>query len=309
MTISKEFFDPDEAKLREKNETLLQNSPSYLIAYNDEVFLNSSEARPYRMQLELVKPELIMKAAQIRSTVIVFGSARLVSTDVAKKMLKKAESNLKDDPENKIYLAEVRKAESLLKFGKYYDQARDFARIVAKFNQQTAPREGYAHHDFVICTGGGPGIMEAANRGAHDVGSMSIGLNISLPMEQTPNPFISNELCFQFHYFGIRKLHFMLRAMALVVFPGGFGTFDELFEGLTLRQTHRMQQLPIILFGEEFWRTAVNFDYLVETGVIDRDDLDLFIFVESPEQAWDEIVKYHKKHNTPLFTKAEKGKL
>lgn len=302
MTVSKEFFDPDEARLREKNEALLRNSPSYLIAYNDEVFLNSSEARPYRMQLELVKPELIMKASQIRSTVIVFGSARLVSTDVAKRILEKAENNLKSDPENKLYLAEMRKAESLLKFGKYYDQARDFARIVAKFNQQAAPREGYAHHDFVICTGGGPGIMEAANRGAHDVGSLSIGLNISLPMEQTPNPFISNELCFQFHYFGIRKLHFMLRAKALVVFPGGFGTFDELFEGLTLRQTHRMQQLPIILFGEEFWRTAVNFEYLVETGMISPEDLDLFIFVETPEQAWEEIVKYHKKKKDPLFT-------
>lgn len=302
MAISKEFFDPDEARLRERNETLLQNSPSYLLAYNDEVFLNSSEARPYRMQLELVKPELIMKAAQIRSTIIVFGSARLVSSEVAQRMLKKAQQNLKSDPENKRFQLEVRKAESLLKFGKYYDQARDFARIVAKFNQQAAPREGYSHHDFVICTGGGPGIMEAANRGAHDVGSQSIGLNISLPMEQTPNPFISNELCFQFHYFGIRKLHFMLRAKALVVFPGGFGTFDELFEGLTLRQTHRMQQLPIILFGEEFWRKAVNFEHLVETGMVSPEDLELFVFVETPEQAWEEIVKYHKKHQDRLFT-------
>ena len=143
--------------------------------------------------------------------------------------------------------------------------------------------------------------MEAANRGAYDVDAMSLGLNIVLPFEQKPNPYISNEFCFQFHYFAIRKLHFMLRAKALVVFPGGYGTFDELFEGLTLRQTQRMQQLPIILFGEEFWRNCVNFDYLAECGVISPEDIELFTFVETPQQAWDAIVDFHKARNDPIF--------
>ncbi|MDR1959356.1 MAG: LOG family protein [Planctomycetaceae bacterium] len=297
-----EFFDADEAALREKNKKLLLNSASYVLAYNDFVFLNSADARPFRMQLEVVKPEQIMKAERIRSTVIVFGSARLVDSSVAQRMLDQANKNLESEPDNPAYKRDVKKARTLVEFAPYYDMARDFAQIVSRFNQQIAPKDGYANHDFVICTGGGPGIMEAANRGAYDVGARSIGLNIKLPVEQYPNPYISNEFCFQFHYFGIRKLHFMLRAKALVVFPGGFGTFDELFEGLTLRQTHRMQQLPIILFAEDYWRKAVNFDYLVESGMIAEEDLDLFVFVKTPEEAWNAIMKYHKDHNDPIIT-------
>jgi len=296
-----EFIDTDEAKLRDRNKKLLINSPSYILAYEDDVFLNSADARPYRMQMELVKPEMIMKAEKIRSTVIIFGSARLIAGATAKRVFEKAANDLENNPDNPVLQASLKKAETLLEFSRYYDQAREFAQIVSRFNQKLSPREGYAHHDFVVCTGGGPGIMEAANRGAFDVGSRSIGLNIQLPMEQSPNPFISNEFCFQFHYFGIRKLHFMLRAKALVVFPGGFGTFDELFEGLTLRQTHRMQQLPIILFGEEFWKKAVNFEYLVECGMISREDLDLFVFVKTPEEAWNEIIKYHTINRDPII--------
>ncbi len=297
----REFYSKEELQSRDRQEKLLLETPSYVLAYEDEKFLNSPDARAYRIQLEVVKPETILKAHHIDSTIIVFGSARFLPGDVAENYHRKAEKQLAANPDDKTLQAKLRDAKCKLKFSKYYDMAREFAQIVSRFNQNSTPNSGYSRHDFVICTGGGPGIMEAANRGAHDVGATSVGLNISLPFEQKPNPFISTDFCFQFHYFGIRKLHFMLRAKALVVFPGGFGTFDELFEGLTLRQTHRMQQLPIILFGEEFWHNTVDFDYLVECGVISPEDLDLFVFVETPQQAWDAIVEYHKARNDPAI--------
>ena len=297
----REYFSKEEQQFRDRQEKRLIDAPSYVFAYEDEKFLNSPEARPYRVQLEIVKPEIILKAQHIDSTIIVFGSARFLPGDVAQNYLRAVEEQLAADSDNKSLQAKLRDAQCKLKFSKYYDLAREFAQIVSKFNQNAAPNSGYKRHDFVICTGGGPGIMEAANRGAYDVGATSVGLNIALPFEQKPNPYISKDFCFQFHYFGIRKLHFMLRAKALVVFPGGFGTFDELFEGLTLRQTHRMQQLPIILFGEEFWRTCINFDYLVESGVISPEDIELFTFVETPQEAWDAIVEYHKARNDPTI--------
>ena len=293
----RKYYSPEELDFRDHQESLLRGTPSYVLAYEDEEFLNSPEARAYRIQLEVVKPETVLKAVHIHSTIIVFGSARFLPGDVAKRYFDDAEKQLTANPDDKALQAQFRQAQNKLKYSKYYDEAREFARIVSEFNQHISSKSGYKLHDFVICTGGGPGIMEAANRGAHDVGATSIGLNISLPFEQKPNPYISRDYCFQFHYFAIRKLHFMLRAKALVVFPGGFGTFDELFEGLTLRQTHRMQQLPIILFCEEFWRNVINFDYLVEAGVISPEDIDLFTFVETPQQAWDAIIEYHKSHN------------
>ena len=294
------YYSHEERQFRDRQEKLLLDTPSYVLAYEDEKFLNSPEARAYRIQLEVVKPETILRSQHIDSTIIVFGSARFLPGDVAQNYLHDLEEQLTADQNNKTLQAKFRDAQCKLKFSKYYDMARELAQIVSKFNQNAAPNSGYIRHDYVICTGGGPGIMEAANRGADDVGAVSVGLNIALPFEQKPNPYISNEFCFQFHYFAIRKLHFMLRAKALVVFPGGFGTFDELFEGLTLRQTHRMQQLPIVLFCEEFWRNTINFDYLVECGVISPEDIELFTFVETPQQAWDAIVDYHKARNDPI---------
>ena len=297
----REYYGEEELHFRDRQEKLLLDSPSYLLAYEDERFLNSPEARAYRIQLELVKPEVVLHAQHIESTIIVFGSARILPDNVAQNYLLDTEKQLAADPDNADLHVRLRDAQSKLKFSKYYVMAREFAQIVSKYNQNAAPNSGYKRHDFVICTGGGPGIMEAANRGAYDVGATSVGLNIALPFEQKPNPYISTDFCFQFHYFAIRKLHFMLRAKALVAFPGGFGTFDELFEGLTLCQTQRMQQLPIILFGEEFWRKCINFDFLVECGVISPDDFRLFSFVESPQQAWDAIANYHKMCNDPSF--------
>ncbi len=273
----------------------LLDSPSYALAFEDPAFIMSDVARSIRLQLEAAKPEWFLRRYGIRSTVIVFGSARFVSGKKARRLLEEAEAKLAASPNDSDQKDAVAKAKQRVETSVYYDQAREFARIVSEENQGNRLLEGNEIHDYVICTGGGPGIMEAANRGAHDVGAMSVGLNIKLPFEQQPNPYISPQLCFQFHYFAIRKLHFMIRAKALVVCPGGFGTFDELFEALTLRQTERMQPIPIIIFGEDFWRKVVDFDHLVETGVIDRRDLELFHFTESPREAWEIIQSFHAK--------------
>lgn len=276
------------------NLTPLLNSPSYEIAFRDINFLRSDVARPLRIQLEMEKPEWYMQQAKIRSTIIVFGSARFISSHRARQHLEGARQKLAAFPGSEAAQDAVTKAERQVATSIYYDQAREFARIVSEETMAKYPPDHQGPYDFVICTGGGPGVMEAANRGADDAGAMSIGLNIKLPYEQRPNPYISPHLCFQFHYFNVRKLHFMLRAKALVAAPGGFGTFDELFEGLTLRQTERMQTIPIILLGTTFWKSCVNFDYLVETGVINRDDLELFHFTDSPQEAWDMIKAFYR---------------
>ena len=276
------------------NVSLQISSPSYEVAFEDLNFIRSDHARPMRLHLEMEKPEWIMQQSGIRSTIIVFGSARFVSKNRARRLLNEANEKLAANPNSDEAKEAVHAAKIQMETSVYYEEAREFARIVAKETTADYPPNYQGPFDYVICTGGGPGIMEAANRGAYDAGAQSIGLNIQLPYEQHPNPYITPHLCFQFHYFNVRKLHFMLRAKALVACPGGFGTFDELFEGLTLRQTERMQTIPIILYGTEFWKKCVNFSYLVETGVICRNDLELFHFTDSPQEAWDMIKAFYR---------------
>ncbi len=281
--------------LNTKTKALLE-SPSYIKAYYDDEFMKGDSTRELRLLAEYMKANQKMKEKNIVSTIIVFGSARIKSPAEARDNFDKAETALKKNPESPQLILAMTKAREDLEFSKYYQQAEDFAEIVSKVNQFYLQDDEDRHHrpvHYVICTGGGPGIMEAANRGADDAGAMSIGLNISLPFEQKPNPYITPDLCFQYHYFAIRKLHFLLRAKALVAFPGGFGTLDELFEGLTLRQTGRMQSLPIILFGKDFWTKLINFDYLVECGMISPKDLDLFKFVDTADEAWDTILDFY----------------
>ncbi|MCF0234868.1 MAG: LOG family protein [Thermoguttaceae bacterium] len=284
---------------RDKFTNALLNSESYRLAYQDSDFLESFDGRIARLLAEYGKTELAMDHGEIASTVIVFGSARILDPITAREKLEKAQADAETlrTPES---LAALKRAQIADKLSVYYQKARDFGELVAAkndvFNEERGPRGEVRvsrRKEFVVCTGGGPGIMEAANRGAFDAGEASIGLNIALPFEQRPNPYISPDYCFQFHYFAIRKMHFLLRAKALVVFPGGFGTFDELFEALTLRQTHRMQHLPIVIFGKEFWEKTINFDYLVEMGVINPEDLALFHYVETPEEAWEVIANQY----------------
>ena len=269
----------------EKAIAKLKRATAYRVAYKDRDFLDSGYARPIRLQAELMKTEIGMRHNRISSTIVVFGGTRIVEPKVAQRRLVRAEKALKANPKDPDLKLKLRIAKSVAQKSAYYDEAREFGRLVSSECQMRD------QHEYVIVTGGGPGIMEAANRGAHDVGAKSIGLNITLPLEQEPNAFISPELCFQFHYFAIRKMHFMLRAKALVAFPGGYGTLDELFEALTLVQTQKARSLPIILFGEKFWRGVIDFDFLVEQGTIDPDDVNLFVFADSAVDAWN-YIKY-----------------
>ncbi|HJW11662.1 MAG TPA: TIGR00730 family Rossman fold protein, partial [Albitalea sp.] len=244
---------------------------SYRLAFTDENFLLREELRPVRMQLELLKPELVQKANGIDSTIVIFGSARIVSPDEAAVELEQARAA--GDP------TAIKRAETRMQMSRYYDEARRFASLVTN---ETSRRAAPVH----VVTGGGPGIMEAGNRGAFEVGGRSLGLNIVLPHEQAPNPYITPELCFQFHYFALRKMHFLMRSIALVCFPGGFGTLDELFEVMTLIQTGKCRHRPILLFGRDFWTRLINFELLIETGMISPEDVNLFRFVETAEEAW-----------------------
>ena len=255
-------------------------SPSYRVAYKDVDFLARPEMRAARLELELLKPELYLQENNIGSTIVVFGSTRIVERSVARRQLEEARRLSAEAPDDRSRQRAVGHCERLLERSHYYDAARQFARLVA-----TTCRDGQQCDDVII-TGGGPGIMEAANRGAYDAGAKSVGLNIRLPREQQPNPYITPDLCFQFHYFAMRKLHFLLRAKALVAFPGGFGTLDELFDALTLRQTGRMQAIPIILFGREYWQRVIDFQFLADEGTIADEDLELIDFAETPEEAW-----------------------
>lgn len=263
------------------------NSPSYRLAEDDPDFLTRPDLRPVRLQLELLKPEMILAEQGVDSTIVVFGGTQIVPPETAEARLADAKEAAAANPDDPRAKRAVGRAERVLAKSPYYDASRDFSRLVSSVCQNNE------HCDYVVMTGGGPGIMEAANRGAYDVGAKSIGLNITLPHEQAPNPYITPELCFQFHYFALRKMHFLLRAKALVVFPGGFGTLDELFNTLTLRQTECMQAIPIILYGKEYWNTVINFQFLADEGVIADEHLDLLDYAETPEEAWEIIAKFH----------------
>jgi uncharacterized protein (TIGR00730 family) len=269
------------------------NSPSYRIASFDDDFLNRPELRPVRLQLELLKPEMILAEQNVESTIVVFGGTAVVEREEAVRRLAIARAAAEQAPDDTGLKRVVARAERVLAKAHYYDSAREFARIVSSACQIDG------RCDYVIVTGGGPGLMEAANRGAYDVGCKSIGLNITLPMEQAPNPYITPELCFQFRYFALRKMHFLMRAKALVIFPGGFGTMDELFEVLTLRQTGRMQEIPIILFGREYWDSAINWQFFADEGTIGDHHLNLIQYAESPQEAWEIITSFRAGLHEP----------
>ena len=274
-------------------------SPAYREATEDIDFLGGPEARGVRLQLDYLKPEVLLEQAGIEHTVVVFGSTRIVEPAAARRAADAAARALAADTGN----AELRRrrdvAERIVANSRYYEIAREFGRIVGK-----AGSDG-RHRRIVVVTGGGPGIMEAANRGAYDAGADSVGLNITLPHEQYPNPYASPDLCFRFHYFANRKLHFLLRARALVAFPGGFGTLDEIFEVLTLVQTRKMVPVPIVLVGEAYWRKVLDVDFLVEQGTIDPEDRELFWFCETAEQIWRGILHWYDAAGRPLLPKAE----
>jgi hypothetical protein len=254
-------------------------NPAYKLAFQDMDFLLREDLRPVRFQLELLKPELLLDEAKIASTFVMYGSARIPEPAKSQALLELAT----DDKSRRI-------AERLVEKSRYYDVARALAAKVSNF----PPDENGMRH-FVVCSGGGPSIMEAANRGAQDVGAESIGLNIVLPHEQAPNPYVTPSLSFQFHYFALRKMHFLLRARALAAFPGGFGTLDELFELLTLVQTGKVKPIPVLLFGRAFWERVVNFEALVEEGVVSERDLGIFTYVETAEEAWDVVQRFYAK--------------
>jgi len=251
---------------------------AYRLAFADTRFLLREELRPVRMQLELLKAEMVQAEHDIRSTIVIFGSARIQPGEDAQRSL--VEARAAGDAQA------IRVAERQAEMARYYDEARRFAAIVTE-KSRALPAPVY------VVTGGGPGIMEAGNRGAFEVGGKSIGLNIVLPHEQEPNPYITPELCFQFHYFALRKMHFLMRSIALVCFPGGFGTLDELFETLTLTQTGKSRRRPILLFGRSFWSRLIDFDFLVETGMISPQDLSLFRYVETADEAWAELAAHY----------------
>jgi len=265
----------------------LLRSRSYRRADQDIDFLNRDELRPVRLQLELLKPELIQQQESIRSTIVVFGSARLVEPKTAQAKLKRARAAAAKKPHSAVLRQAVSIASKQLKLAPFYDEAREFSRLVSS----TCQLNGLC--EYVIVTGGGPGIMEAANRGAADVGAKSVGLNITLPYEQKPNPYITPALCFQFKYFALRKMHFLLRAKALVAFPGGFGTMDELFETLTLIQTGKVEGVTVVLMGRAFWDRVINWSALVEAGLIHKKDLRLFHYAETAREAWALIANRH----------------
>jgi len=262
--------------------------PNYLLAEDDTNFLKRPELRPVRLQLELLKPEVILEEHGVSSTLVVFGGTQIVERPEAERRLNVARQLLAADPTDAVKRRAVARAEKIVAKSHFYDEAREFARLVSSACQV------HGQCDFAVVTGGGPGIMEAANRGAHDAQAKSIGLNISLPEEQLPNRYITPELCFRFRYFAIRKMHFLLRAKGLVIFPGGFGTLDELFEVLTLRQVNRMQPIPVILYSREYWDRALNLQYLADEGTIRDEHLSLVTYAETPQEAWEQIRKFYR---------------
>ena len=274
---------------RRASDTAQTRSPTYRLAFADDDFLLADETRALRLQLEWLKFDGLLDNAQIDHTIVVFGSARIDEPALAREKVANLKKQSKAKPDDISVKQALKNAQHLEKLSAYYGEARRFAsRIV---------RDGEKAFGFssTIITGGGPGIMEAANRGAFDAGAPSIGLNIVLPTEQHPNPYVSPHLSFQFHYFAIRKMHFLMRARAIVAFPGGFGTLDEIFETLTLRQTGRVSGLPILLCGKDYWRKVINMEALVEAGVISPEDMALFHYVENADEAFQTIAEFYKR--------------
>ena len=277
---------PKDPAVRENLEKILA-SPSTLRAHEDLAWLARDELRGSRLELELERAEMILSEAGITGTIVVFGGTRVVEKAEALQRLAEAEAAAAAAPGDAEALRAAERARRVLAKARYYDEAREFGRIVST----TCQRDGRC--DFVVVTGGGPGVMEAANRGAFDVGATSLGFNIVLPHEQFPNPYVTPGLCIYFHYFATRKMHFLMRAKALVAFPGGFGTMDELFETLTLIQTRKMPPVPVVLFGREFWEKAIDLEFLVEEGTIAPEDLRIVSYAETAAEAWEAIARFH----------------
>ena len=270
-----------------RNRERILASPSSRRAHEDLAFLARPELRGLRLQLELLRAEALLTEQGVGSTIVVFGGTRIVERELASRRLADAERRLAASPADATLRSAVEVARRILAKSRYYDEAREFARLVSS----ACSRDGLC--DFVIVTGGGPGVMEAANRGAFEAGAKSAGFNISLPHEQEPNPYMTPELSIHFHYFAIRKMHFLLRAKALVAFPGGFGTLDELFETLTLIQTRKVEPVPVVLFGREFWEKAIDLTYLVEEGTIAPQDIGIVSYAETAAEAWEAIARFH----------------
>jgi uncharacterized protein (TIGR00730 family) len=294
QTVKQSVDDPDAVR-RVKE---LVNSDTYRRADRDIEFLSDDEVRGPRLELDYLKPELHLRQHGIEHTIVVFGGTRILEPSAARRNVEELRRAVEENPD---LTGKLEIAERILEKSRYYDVAREFGAIVGKSGS------GPDDCQLTLMTGGGPGIMEAANRGAYDVGAKSIGLNITLPHEQFPNPYISPQLCFSVRYFAIRKLHFLMRAKALVVFPGGFGTLDELFETLNLVQCRKIKPLPIILVGEEFWQKVVDPDFLVTEGVIDAEDRDLFWFAETGDKIWKQICQWHREAGTPLIAECRSG--
>lgn len=272
--------------------TILE-SPEYCQADEDVAFLGKDETRGVRLELDYLKAESLLEAHGVRHTIVVFGGTRLQEPRAARRRVADLEAKSLAAPDDESLARRLRIARQILSKSHYYHVARAFGRIVGQ-------AEGAADNRLALVTGGGPGLMEAANRGAHDVGARTIGLNITLPHEQFPNPYLTPGLCMRFRYFAIRKLHFLLRARALVVFPGGYGTLDELFETLTLIQTRKIAPLPVVLVGQDYWNRIFDADALVEEGMIDPEDRDLFWFAETAEETWKDILRWYERAGKPL---------
>ncbi len=274
----------------------IRESPSYRLVEHDPEFLTRPDIRSARLQIEYLKADTVLADQHVEHTIVVFGSTRIPEPAAAQRNVEALGTALRADPDNAELQLRLAAAKRVLAKSHYYDVAREFGQLVGR-----AERAGTG---IVVMTGGGPGLMEAANRGAFDVGAKSVGLNVELPDEQYPNPYVTPDLCFRFHYFALRKLHFMLRAKALVAFPGGYGTLDELFEVLTLIQTRKVKPFPVVLVGQSFWRRAVDLEYLVEEGVIDIEDRELLWFAETAQEIWDGILGWYEAAGEPLCARA-----
>lgn len=286
--------EADDAGAPQRVQAILGN-PSYREADEDVAFLSRDSTRGVRLQIDYLKAETLLVEHGIEHTIVVFGGTRIVEPAAAQRAVDELQRALDADAASEALRQRLRKAERILEKSRYYEVARELGARVGTVEQ------GQGATRIVVLTGGGPGIMEAANRGAFDVGAKTVGLNISLPHEQYPNPYITPDLCFRFHYFALRKLHFLLRARALVAFPGGYGTFDELFETLTLIQTRKIKPVPVVLVGEDYWRRAFDVDFLVEEGVIDPEDRELFWYAETAEEIWGGILGWHEQNGAPLL--------